>query len=106
MEILAPGEVELLDLHAQGEHSNVTWDEWVCEWWEVHTHMAITRVRNLGEALEQHLRQPIPPPPILTLDTPATKKVEVRQVHQPSQRLNVPCCVWGCGVTSGVDQRL
>ena len=38
LEILAPVEVELLDLRERGEHSNVTWHEWVCGWWEGHTH--------------------------------------------------------------------
>ena len=66
--------------------------------------MAITRVHNLGEALGYHLRPLLPPPPILTLEVLAVEQVEVLQVHQPSQRLDVPCCVWGCVVRSGVDQ--
>ena len=55
LEILAFAQVELHDLRERGEHSNVTWHEWVCGWWEGHTHMAITRVHNLGEALGHHL---------------------------------------------------
>ena len=38
LKILAVEQVELHDLRERGEHSNVTWDERVCGWWEVHTH--------------------------------------------------------------------
>ena len=58
-----------------------------------------------GDALRHHLRPLLPLPPILTLEVLAVEQVEVLQVHQPSQRLDVPCCVWGCVVRSGVDER-
>ena len=38
LEIHALVQVELHDLRERGEHSNVTWDERVCGWWEVQTH--------------------------------------------------------------------
>ena len=38
LEFPAVPQVELHDLRERGEHSNVTWDERVCRWWEVQTH--------------------------------------------------------------------
>ena len=46
-----------------------------------------------------------PTPYILTLELVATGQVEAGQIHQPSQSLNVACCVWGCVVRLGVDER-
>ena len=44
--------------------------------------MAITRVHNLGEALRQHLKQPLSTPADLpTREVLAIFQVEVRQVH-------------------------